>query len=120
MSTQNWAKVQRFIEDIQALSASKYLLLMALRDLVKSSGPKLIEEIKYGGLVYLLNSELRCGIFVYKNHLSLEFSRGAELPDPGKLLEGKGQFRRHIKLVQLSDIQSRRVAEFLNAALNQS
>jgi hypothetical protein len=31
-------------------------------------------------------------------HVNVGFFRGAELPDPGRLLEGAGKFMRHVKL----------------------
>jgi hypothetical protein len=31
-------------------------------------------------------------------HVNVGFFRGAELPDPGRLLEGTGRFMRHVKL----------------------
>jgi len=46
----------------------------------------------YGGLVYeLLNDsskELFCGIFISKNHVTVDFARGAEFQDPENLHEG--------------------------------
>jgi hypothetical protein len=35
---------------------------------------------------------------VFTRHVNVGFFRGAELPDPGKLLEGTGRFMRHVKL----------------------
>lgn len=54
-----------------------------------------------------------CGYFVYQHHVSLEFSRGAQLDDPDGILEGSGKLRRHIKLKDTSDIQVKRCSEFL-------
>ena len=51
------------------------------------------EEIKYGGLVYIIDNRLFSGIFLRNNHISIEFDNGAD-----KLLEGKGKFRRHLKI----------------------
>ena len=34
----------------------------------------------------------------YRHHASIGFFAGAELPDPAGLLEGKGQWMRHVKL----------------------
>jgi hypothetical protein len=74
----------------------------------------------YGGTVYETRagvpSTLVCGVFIYKSHVSLEFSEGTSLKDPDKLLEGKGKKRRHIKLRVLKDIGDRNVAGFLTAA----
>jgi len=34
----------------------------------------------------------------FKAHVNVGFFRGAELPDPGCLLEGTGRYMRHVKL----------------------
>lgn len=34
----------------------------------------------------------------FTSHVNVGFFRGAELPDPGRLLEGTGRFMRHVKL----------------------
>ena len=34
----------------------------------------------------------------YTSHVNVGFFRGAELPDPGGLLEGTGRFMRHVKV----------------------
>jgi hypothetical protein len=35
---------------------------------------------------------------VFKAHVNVGFFRGAEIADPGRLLEGSGTFMRHVKL----------------------
>ena len=34
----------------------------------------------------------------FRAHVNVGFFRGAEIPDPGRLLEGTGRFMRHVKL----------------------
>ena len=76
----------------------------------------------YGGIVFELeagNSKtLVCGHFVYKNHVSLEFSKGNELRDPNGVLEGKGKYRRHIKLTRQSDIDQKFVRSMIEQAFS--
>ncbi len=71
----------------------------------------------YGGIVCELQAgnhqTMVCGYFVYKNHVSLEFTKGAELHDPDGVLEGKGKYRRHIKLDRESDIAGKSVRSML-------
>lgn len=63
----------------------------------------------YGGtIIELVKGEANTrigGFFVYKNHVSLEFSEGISLNDPKQFLEGSGKARRHIKLRSLDDIK---------------
>jgi len=76
----------------------------------------------YGGIVFELESgnhkTMICGHFVYKNHVSLEFSNGYLLRDPEGVLEGKGKYRRHIKLTGQSDIGDKFVRSMLEQAFS--
>lgn len=110
-------RIESLLNDIQYQSPQKFEILQSLRRLIKSLSPDLSEAVKYGGLIYSRDGDLKCGVFVYKNHLSLEFSLGAEFPDPDNLLEGKGKFRRHLKLKQLADIETKNVVYFVNLAI---
>ncbi len=51
------------------------------------------------------NSEDFGGIFVRKEHLSFEFGLDINMSNSDNLLEGKGKFRRHLKLRNSSDIK---------------
>ncbi|MDH7792434.1 hypothetical protein [Ochrobactrum sp. AN78] len=57
-----------------------------------------------------------CGIFSFKDHLNLEFSHGATFLDPYGLLRGAGSLRRHIRLQQFSDIESKHVSYYIRIA----
>lgn len=75
---------------------------------------------KYGGtLIEKVPGDTRtqfCGLFAYKAHVSLEFSHGVLLDDPGGYLEGNGKQRRHLKLRCLDDIEAKACRAFLIAA----
>lgn len=76
---------------------------------------------KYGGLVFESfpgqpKSQF-CGIFAHTNHVSLEFTHGARLNDPDRILEGSGKYRRHITIRRLSDITEKRCEAFLSQAV---
>jgi len=45
-----------------------------------------------------------CCFVLGREHVTLAFLRGAVLPDPEKLLEGKAQFVRNVKLRSLADV----------------
>ena len=76
----------------------------------------------YGGIVFEKepgkHSTMVCGHFVYKGHVSLEFSRGAELDDPDGVLEGKGKYRRHIKFTDPDHIGAKSAEEMLRRAFS--
>jgi hypothetical protein len=74
----------------------------------------------YSGIVFELEAgnpkTMICGHFTYKNHVSLEFGKGYELQDPKRVLEGKGKYRRHIKLTSQSDIRAKSVRSIIEQA----
>ena len=62
----------------------------------------------YGGIIFSLADDFG-GIFVYKNHVSFEFSYGYKLDDPSKLLEGNGKYRRHLKIKSIEDLEIKKI-----------
>ena len=61
---------------------------------------------KYGGTVFTAqgSNQLICGVFLYKKHISIEFSKGYLLQDLSKKLQGSGKFRRHLKIKTQYDV----------------
>ena len=58
------------------------------------------------------------GVFAYAEHVSLEFSQGADFDDPDGRLEGGGKRRRHLKLRSVEDVGKKRAEGFLRRALD--
>ena len=56
-------------------------------------------------------------MFAYADHVTVEFSNGANFDDPSGVLDGKGKARRHIKLHGVDDITLKNVTGFLDQAL---
>lgn len=108
-------KVSEFITELQSTSPEKYQIVKSIRKIFLKTNKDFFEDIKYGGLVFNLSENLIGGIFVYKEHISIEFSNGAELPDPFGLLEGKGKKRRHLKIFEQQDIENKKVSFFVDA-----
>ena len=105
--------VEKYLEDIHLISEEFYEALIQVRQIFFEECNILTEAIKYGGIVFFKDNELIGGIFPYKRHLSIEFGNGAQLTDPDSILEGKGKFRRHIKLKSVKDIRKKNVKEFV-------
>ncbi|WP_224817166.1 DUF1801 domain-containing protein [Hasllibacter sp. MH4015] len=57
------------------------------------------------------------GVFAYKDHVSVEFSEGADFDDPNGHLEGGGKRRRHVKLRDVDGVAGKDVRQFLAQAL---
>lgn len=110
-------KVQIFLDGILIVDAEKYNSLIEMRKIVFDIFPNTDEKIMYGGIMFSLNSEDFGGLFVRKNHISFEFSKGFEMKDPNKFLEGNGKFRRHLKIRTKEDIKDKEVGFFVKQAL---
>ncbi|MGU3575099.1 DUF1801 domain-containing protein [Brucellaceae bacterium C25G] len=108
-------KIENFIHQIKEHSSDQFDIIMRLREIVLSSAPPIFEEIKYGGILFSSQKNF-CGVFSFSQHVTLEFSRGAQLDDPYSQLMGTGKYRRHIKIVSFSDIKKRHVAEYIKSA----
>lgn len=52
----------------------------------------------------------------FKAHINVGFFRGAELPDPQRLLEGTGKVMRHVKLGPGRDVDDTALRKLIKAA----
>ncbi len=57
-----------------------------------------------------------CNISVFTRHVTLGFSRGAELKDPAGVLQGTGKGMRHITVKKLSELDRPEIRTFLRQA----
>lgn len=108
-------RVAALLQDLSLVNQHNHELVQAVRQLVLGLGKEVTEEVKYGGILFS-GSQAFCGVFAYTNHISLEFGDGANLPDAYGFLEGKGKQRRHIKLQTLDEIETRKVAHYVQLA----
>mgnify|MGYP006088482563 FL=1 len=89
----------------------------AIKEIVEQIAPDVRFVPKYGGevLVHDPDSDKKFvgGIYVCKDHVSLEFSQGASFDDPDGRLEGKGKNRRHLKFATVEDVMGKDAEGFL-------
>jgi hypothetical protein len=109
------SSVSDWLDALRRNDELRYQLVEAVRRIALKAGPSIAEEIKYGGILFA-GSRGFCGVFSYTNHVTLELSEGADLPDPFEVLEGKGKGRRHIKLVSTGDIAVKHVGDYIALA----
>jgi hypothetical protein len=88
------------------------------RALVASVTPDATETLKIGWKVLWYGfgkkmAEQFAVIMPTKNHVSLGFSHGAELPDPSGRLEGEGKKIRHVKLRTSADLDDPAITTLL-------
>lgn len=107
---------QTLLDDLRLVGEEQYALVSAVRTLIKKTFPPVSEEVKYGGILFSSGVPF-CGVFAYKQHVSVEFGSGAKIADTLGHLEGSGKGRRHIKLRSLEDIRAKHLADYLSLAL---
>lgn len=107
--------VQSLVEDVRLVSETNHQIVEAVRALVKKTFKSATEEVKYGGILFSSGVSF-CGVFAYKEHVSVEFSAGAKIADDMGLLEGSGKGRRHLKLRVVSEVKDKKLAEYLSLA----
>ena len=79
-------------------------IIRALRKFVERVAPKLVESVKWGNGCWLQGKAPVAYVYSDKGYVQFGFFRGASLVDAKGLLEGKGQYVRHIKVRKVADI----------------
>lgn len=110
--------VFEFMENLEALNPAQYGQVRRILEMVYEINPDTTQAMKYGGIMFSTTQKDLGGIFIRKNHISLEFSLGYMLEDPKKILEGGGKYRRHIKILGDQDIKDKEVKFYLEQALS--
>lgn len=91
-----------------------------LEAFIMESIPKSDTVKKYGGTLFTLKPNEKegqfCGVFIYKQHVQLSFSKGAELTDTKGLLTGSGKLRRHVNLQSLEQVNLKELKKLLRQA----
>ena len=109
--------VQTLLEDIRLLSEEGHALVQSVRTLAKKTLTSVSEKVKYGGILFSSDGVQFGGVFAYKEHVSVEFGKGASIVDPFGHLEGSGKGRRHVKLRNQEDISSKHLTQYMKLAL---
>jgi hypothetical protein len=52
----------------------------------------------------------------FRAHVNVGFFRGAEIPDPDRLLEGTGRFMRHVKITPGRDVDAEALQRLITTA----
>jgi hypothetical protein len=101
-------------------------LTLALREVVLEEAPDAIESIVKTYAVSIgfsfTGKPLKdgfCHIVTYSSHVNLGFNRGAQLPDPNKVLQGKGKAIRHVTFRDRNALARPFLRRYLQAAIEQ-
>jgi hypothetical protein len=108
-----YASFDDYLED-QTLKNQK--VVRALRRFVKRIEPKLTETVKWGNGCWVGKKGPVAYVYSDTDFVQFGFFHGSALKDPKGLLEGKGQYVRHIKVRRPSEIDERAFAALLRQA----
>ena len=102
-------------------------LALALREIVLEEAPKAIESLAKGYAVAIGFSftgkpmkDGFCHVVAYSTHVNLGFNRGAQLPDPARILKGTGKSIRHITFRSHEELENPLIRRYLQAAIEQA
>ncbi|OKB68647.1 hypothetical protein BHU62_00970 [Serratia marcescens] len=115
MSQANDAAVEALLADIGSTHGELLAIVQQVRRVVAASGNGVTESVKYGGIMFS-HTQFFCGVFTYRNHVTVEFGQGYRLEDRHRQLEGGGQYRRHIKLHSPAEVKSKYLADYVSQA----
>lgn len=59
-------------------------------------------------------------VAVYAHWVNLGFNRGSQIPDPQHMLQGKGNWVRHIRIATPADLEKPEVSTFVKAAIERA
>ena len=91
-------------------------IIRALRRFVKRTSPKLEEFVKWGNGCWVKGREPIAYVYSATEYVQFGFLRGSSLSDPRRLLEGDGQYVRHVKVRRVADIDERAFGALLRQA----
>jgi hypothetical protein len=100
-------------------------LALALREIILEEAPDASESIYqvYTVAIWFGFSgkmkDMFCYIATCATHVNLGFPRGSALPDPNRVLEGKGKTMRHIKFAGERDLERPFVRRYIQSAMEQ-
>ena len=97
-------------------SARNRTIIRALRTFVKRAEPDLTESVKWGNGCWIGKKDPVAYVYSDDGYVQFGFFRGSALKDPKGLLEGKGQYVRHIKVRDAIRIDERAFAALLRQA----
>ena len=93
-------------------------IVLELRNMVSEIAPDAIEDLRHGGLVYYFGSGGPvsagiCGIAIKKDHIRLNFTHGAFIPDRSHLLQGSGKAMRYLQLTNFDSVPWEEIRELI-------
>jgi len=117
---------EELLEFLAAFAPGISKLFLATRRTVLMAAPEANELVydAYNAVTaaYSFSGRLKeafCHVAAYSGHVNLGFNRGAELPDPSRLLAGSGARIRHVRIGSAADLRAPALEALLRAAAAQ-
>jgi hypothetical protein len=94
----------------------------ALRATIRREIPTAVEQVDFGNKLIAFGRSMKMrgllfAIIAHKSWVNLQLADGADLPDPGGLIEGTGKRIRHVKIRSIADAASPPVVAIIRAQL---
>ena len=112
-----YASFDDYLDDQQPKNQA---IIRALRRFVKRTAPGLRETVKWGNGCWIGSTGPVAYVYSATEYVQFGFFRGSSLSDPRGLLEGTGEYVRHIKVRAPSAIDRRAFAPLLEQAARAS
>jgi hypothetical protein len=109
-------QIDKQIADLPDWRGSK---LADLRQLINGSDPGIEEDWKWDTAVFTAGGNI-CALGAFKDHLKINFFKGASLPDPKGLFNAglEAKTSRSIDLAEGEEIDKQALQELVRAAVN--
>lgn len=107
---------ESFDEYVEAQSSKSQVIIRALRKFVKRIEPGLSESVKWGNGCWIGSTGPVAYVYSDTEYVQFGFFNGSSLKDAKGLLEGKGQYVRHIRVRSRSAIDEPAFAALLRQA----
>ena len=105
-----------FDDYLKGQTPKNQTIIRALRRFVKGRQPRLTEAVKWGNGCWIGSNGPVAYVYSAPDFVQFGFFRGSSLRDPKRLLEGKGEYVRHIKVRRAADIDAQAFAALLKQA----
>lgn len=112
-------KYASFNDYLDAQPPKNRTIIRALRRFVKRVGPELEESVKWGNGCWIKGKVPVSYVYSATDYVQFGFLHGSRLKDPKGLLEGEGQYVRHIKVRKASDIDEKAFGALLRQAMRE-
>ena len=111
-------RVIRLLQDFELANPELGKIIQSLRKMILSIAPESEEKVMYGGIIFSIPGRMFCGLFLKKNHVSVEIDLGYLLKDKNHHLEGSGKYRRHLKIHNKKEIITKQTEAFIKESFN--